>query len=163
MNQQQAKAPKISSTQIVLEAARDLHDLDQEVTRESLQAATGLQLYIVDERVRVLINEGTMIRLERGKYAPAETFREPRPMSKTILASGMVKYEIGDQLLELTPHEDRAFAELTAGALVKLVGIEGNRQAGIVNARNQERLDALEKSSRSRDWPSRTNKQKAGT
>ena len=147
-----SNGPKeISSTQIVLEAARDLHDLKQPVTREALVAATGLTLYIIDERLRVLKNDGLMDHLGRGKYQPAAVFHEPRPISKTILSGGLIKYEIGDHVLELSPHEDRVLSELTAGALTKLVGIEGNQQAGGMHDRLAMRLEQLEKIVRDRD------------
>lgn len=129
------KPKEITSTQLVLEAAQGLAAQAQRVTRESLQAATGLSLYIVDERIRVLINDDRMVRLGKGRYAPAAKFHETRGISKTILPGGMVKYEIGDQIFELSPEEDRNLADLTAGALVKLIGIEGNRLADVMHAR----------------------------
>lgn len=141
------KPKEITSTQQVLDAARDLAAQEQDVTREALHAATGLALYIVDERIRVLINDGKMLRLERGKYAPAETFHETRAMSRTILPGGVVKYEIGDHILELSPQEDRNLADLSAGALVKLIGIEGNRLATALHSR----LGKVEKIQRDRE------------
>jgi len=137
----------ITSTQLVLEAVQDLAAQEQDVTREALQAATGLSLHIVDERIRVLINDGKVLRLERGLYAPAETFHETRAMSRTILPGGIVKYEIGDMVLSLSPQEDRNLADLSAGALVKLIGIEGNRQAGSIGMR----LSRVEKIQRDRE------------
>lgn len=141
------KPIKITSTQQVLEAAQDLAAQEQDITREALQAATGLSLYIVDERIRVLINDGKMLRLERGRYAPAETFHETRAMSRTILPSGVVKYEIGDMILSLSPQEDRNLADLSAGALVKMIGIEGNRLATTLHSR----LGKMEKIQRDRE------------
>ena len=137
---------KMSSTQIVLEACRDLDDMNQPVTREALVIATGLSLYIVDERLRILTSEGQLQRLKRGEYKPAPVFHEPRAISKTILPNGIVKYEIGDQIFELSPHEDRVLADLNGGSLVKLVGIEGNRQAGEVHSMLLNRMDVLERS-----------------
>ena len=139
---------EITSSQMVLDAARDLAAQEQEVTREALQIATGLPMHIVDERIRVLINiEGTLVRLERGKYAPAEKFHETRPMSRTILPGGIVKYEVGDQILNLSPQEDRTLADLSAGALVKLIGIAGNHLASTMDAR----LGRVEKIQRDRE------------
>lgn len=146
------KPPKdMPSTQIVLEACRDLDDLNQPVTREALVIATGLSLYIIDERLRMLTNEGQLMRLKRGEYKPAPVFHETRAMSKTILPGGHVKYEIGDQILELSPHEDRMLSDLTAGSLVKFVGIEGNRQAGEVHSMLVARMENMEKVLRDRD------------
>jgi len=76
-----------------------------------------------------------MLRLERGKYAPAETLHETRAMSRAILPGGIVRCEFGDMVLSLSPQEDRNLADLSAGALVKLIVIEGNRLATTLHAR----------------------------
>lgn len=134
-----------SSTLKVLEAARDLHALQQLVTRESLEQATGLKLHVVDERVRVLINQGHLRRVQKGVYVPAVMWPEPRPISKTLLGNGMVKIEIGDTVLTLSPHEDRLLSSLQGGALLQLSAIEANRQAAEVG---QDMAQALARAMR---------------
>lgn len=150
---------KIQSTQLVLDAARDLHALRQKVTRESLRMATGLTLHIIDERIRVLINDERMVRVDRGEYEPVNSFRDSCVMSKTITSDGLIKYEIGDQILELTPHEDRMLSELTAGALVKLIGIEGNQQAGTMHSQIERRVRLLERIQRDNSRRSSTKRE----
>ena len=79
---------EITSTQLVLDAARDLHAMDQDITREALVAATGLKQHIVDERLRVLCGDDRMKRIGRGAFALGEQYHESRAMSKTLLPSG---------------------------------------------------------------------------
>lgn len=108
---------ELTSTQLVFDAARELHAQNQKVTRESLREATGLPLHIVDERLRVLTNrDEKLVRLQRGQYKPAEVFHDTRAMSKTILQSGAVKYDIGDDVIELSQHEDRVLFSLVTGS-----------------------------------------------
>ena len=59
---------------------------------------------------------------------------EPRAMSKTLQPSGMMKYEIGDVTLLLSPAEDRMLCILVAGSSVHIATIEAIRQVGMVQA-----------------------------
>ena len=43
---------------------------------------------------------------------PAVKHTPARPMSKTVIPDGSVKLEIGDDILTLTPREDRMLANL---------------------------------------------------
>ena len=52
----------------------------------------------------------------------------PRPISKTILSNGSAKIEIGDEVLLLTPAEDRALGQLMTGAAGVAVLAESSRQ-----------------------------------
>lgn len=134
-----------SSTMKVLEAARDLHALHQLVTREALEQATQLTLHVVDERVRLLINYGELIRKQKGVYEPTVRWPEPRAISKTVLPDGRVKIEVGDELLTLTPHEDRMLSSLQTGAGMQLTAIEANRQMTVVHASLADRVQKLER------------------
>lgn len=51
--------------------------------------------------------------------------RVARAISKTILPSGLVKLEIGDEVLTLTPQENRMLAELQAVAAAQVAALEG--------------------------------------
>ncbi|AVS68145.1 hypothetical protein C8245_22990 [Paracidovorax avenae] len=134
-----------SSTMKVLEAVRDLHGLQQLVTRETLEQATNLRLHVIDERIRFLINQGLVRRDQRGVYVPVVAWPESRAISKTLLPDGSVKIEIGDVVLLLTPHEDRMLSQLQAGPLAQLTAIEGNRQAAEVHSALADRVRALER------------------
>ena len=109
-------APKtIPSTQRVLDAVRDLREVDQIATRETVAELTGLKMAIVDDRLRALVDDGKLKRLLRGVYELVETWPEPRELSCTMLSTGWVKLELGDALLSLTPTEARRAARALGG------------------------------------------------
>lgn len=135
---------KKSSTTVILEAVQELHALEQIVTRETLAQITGLKLTIIDDRIATLVDDELVIRVQRGVFVPAQTFPAARPISKTVLPSGMVKVEIGDDVLTLTPREDRALASLQAGTAVQMANIESGHQAAVLAgdlARTVRRLE----------------------
>ena len=124
-----AAAPKsITSTQRVFDAVRDLRELDQTATRETVAELTGLKMSVVDDRLRALVDDGKLKRLLRGIYELVEAYPASRAISKTIVGNGYVKIEIGDQLLTLTPSEDRDLAMLQAGAAGQAVLINSTNQ-----------------------------------
>lgn len=108
-------APAITSTQRIFDAVRDLRELDQIATRETVAELTGLKMGIVDDRLRALVDDGKLKRLLRGIYELVETWPEPRELSCTMLSTGWVKMELGDDLLKLTPTEARRAARALGG------------------------------------------------
>lgn len=137
---------KRSSTQIVLDALRDLHQQEQIVTRETLQAFTGLKLPIIDDRIRALVEDGLAIRVQRGVFVPAEVHPPARPMTKTLLPDGTVNLEIGDTVLILTPAEDRMLARIQAGVMMQAATIEVGHQTALIAGEIQGRLNRVERS-----------------
>ena len=122
-------APKpISSTQRVHQAVRELRALEQIATRETVAELTGLKLAIVDDRLRALVDDGKLKRLMRGVYELVEEYPETRAISKTVLPTGYVKYDIGDHVLTLTPTEDRVLSQLGIGAAGQAVMIHSTNQ-----------------------------------
>lgn len=119
--------PTIPSTQRIFDAVRELRSLEQIATRETVAELTGLKLSVVDDRLRALVDDGKLKRLLRGIYEVVEQYPPARAISKTILSDGSVKLEIGDELLTLTPSEDRALALLQAGAAAQVAAIETGR------------------------------------
>ena len=105
-----------STTTAIYEAAQDLHAMGTEITRHTIAELTQLPMVVVDDRLRALAEDGRIKRLVRGVYAVVKQYPPTRPMSKTVLADGFVKIEIGDEVLTLTPREDRVLAVLMAGA-----------------------------------------------
>ena len=123
-----AAAPKaITSTQRVFDAVRDLRELDQIATRDTVAELTGLKLAIVDDRLRALVDDGKLKRLLRGIYELVETYPEPRELSCTTLSNGWVKLELGDALLSLTPTEARRAARALGGFAEDARVIESTR------------------------------------
>ena len=120
--------PTIPSTKQVLDAVRELRAADQIATRETVAQLTGLKLSIVDDRLRALVDDDELKRLIRGVYELVEKYPEARAISKTVLPSGWVKWDIGNDVLELTPAEDRVMAQLSMGAAGQAVMIQSTNQ-----------------------------------
>lgn len=132
-----------STTALVLEAVQDLHNQEQIVTRETLAELTGLKLSVIDDRLGTLADDGAILRVQRGVYVPAPQHPPARPMSKTVMPDGMVKIEIGDEVLTLTPREDRALANLMAGAAAQAAAIETGRNTALMAAELGEEVKRL--------------------
>ena len=145
MAQDIAKEPHKTSSTLVLDAVRELHAQEQVVTRENVAEATGLKLTIVDDRLGVLVDEGEILRIKRGIYVPAVVHPPARTMSKTVLPDGWVKIEIGDEILTLTPREDRTLAQLQAGAAAQLTAIEAGHHATRLHAELANHILKLER------------------
>ena len=118
----------LASTQRVYAAVRELRSLDQIATRETVAELTDLKLSIVDDRLRALVDDGRLKRLLRGIYELVEEYPETRAISKTVLRSGYVKYDIGDLVITLTPTEDRVLSQLGIGAAAQAVMIHSTNQ-----------------------------------
>lgn len=144
MDAEKDRGPKKTTLQIILDAVHDLHAQEQVVTRETLRDATGLKLTTVDDRIAILIDDGLVHRKNRGVFVPAAQHPPARPISKTILPDGMVKIEIGDEVLMLTPREDRFLASLQVGPAIQFSGIETGHQATVIAGDFGLRLRALE-------------------
>lgn len=123
-----AEAPKaITSTQRIFDAVRDLREVDQIATRETVAELTGLKMSVVDDRLRALVDDGKLKRLLRGVYELVEVFHEPRELSCTTLSNGWVKLELGDDLLQMTPTEARRAARALGGFAEDARVIESTR------------------------------------
>jgi len=133
-----------TTKQQILDAIQDLHGAEQLVTREALLEVTGLKLTIIDDRVATLVDEGAVIRKGRGVFVPATQHPPARPISKTVMPDGMIKIEIGDMVLELTPKEDRALASLQAGTAVQFAAIETGQELSTLMAAMRTRMMKLE-------------------
>ena len=101
--------------------------MEQVATRETVAELTGLKMGIVDDRLRALMDDGKLKRVLRGVYVPVEVHPPARCISKTVLTDGTVKIEIDDEVLTLTPREDRALAMLQAGAVMQVLGISAGK------------------------------------
>jgi hypothetical protein len=111
----EAQTKAITSTQRVYDAVLGLREVDQIATRETVAELTGLKLAIVDDRLRALVDDGKLKRLLRGIYELVEIFPAPRPIYCGIMHDGMVKMELGDDVLTLTPSEARRAARALGG------------------------------------------------
>lgn len=140
-----AQGKPLTSTQRVFDAVRDLRGLDQQASRDTVAALTGLKLGIVDDRLRALVDDGKLKRLTRGYYELVETFPPPRAIFCGILSDGMVKLEIGEQVLDLSPTEARTAARALGGFAEDARVIENGRQHLFLATELAARVDKLER------------------
>lgn len=134
----------VSSTERVYAAVRELRAQDQIATRETVAELSQLRQVVVDDRLRALTNQGRLRRVKRGVYDLQHSFGEPRVISKTVLPDGTVKYDIGDEVLTLTPHEARILAELSVGAAYAAVAIASTRDLEAGMSDIQSRVQRME-------------------
>ena len=128
MQSENKTSKPITSTDRIYDAVRELRSLDQIATRETVAELTGLKLSVVDDRLRTLVDDGKLKRLLRGVYELVETYPETRVISKTVLPGGYVKWDIGNEVLTLTPAEDRTMAQMSIGAAGQAVMIHSTNQ-----------------------------------
>jgi hypothetical protein len=136
-------AENLTSGQKIWDAMRDLANQEQVITRELLEDLTGLKMYIIDSHIKTLKSAGKIVALVGGVYRIANEYPVTRSMSKTVLPDGMVKIEIGDEVLTLTPKEDRALAGLQAGAAVQYAAIDAGRASTMLAAQLGEQVKKL--------------------
>lgn len=134
-----------SSTDRVFDSVRELRALAQIATRETVAELTGLRLGIVDDRLRTLVDDGRLKRLLRGVYELVEVFPATRAISKTVLPNRMVKLDIGDDVVTLTPEEHRTLAELFVGAAGMAVMIHSTNQHLFLATEVAARVDRIER------------------
>lgn len=98
-----------STRETIHDALVDCYNAYQRpVTRGQISELTGIKNSTIDEHMDKLINEDqTAIRMDRGLFEPVIRFAETRAISKTLMPSGMVKLDIADVCLDLTPAEHR--------------------------------------------------------
>lgn len=137
--------PKKSSTETVFEAVVELHAQEQTSTRETVADVTGLKLSIIDDRLSSLVDDGRLRRVLRGVFEPVVIHPPARPISKTTLADGTVKIEVGDDLLCLTPREARVLASTMAGEAAQIAAIELGRSTAYLTAELAAKVKKLEK------------------
>lgn len=134
-----------TSTDIVLEAAEDLHRLEQPVTWESIAEYTGLKKGIIDDRLKVLVADEKLIRLQRGVYRPARQHPPTRPISQTELPDGTVVLDIGDEVLHLTPREARTLGGMLGGKAIQASQIDLGNHAAVMAAELAAKVRRLER------------------
>ena len=115
MEKMESTSKPIPSTERIFQAVRELREVDQIATRETVAELTGLKLSVVDDRLRTLVDDGRLRRLLRGVYEMVEVFPPPRNTYAGIMQDGMVKVEVGDDVWTLTPNEARRVARVLGG------------------------------------------------
>lgn len=140
-----SETPADASRAIVLQAIKRLTDEHGSATYQQIIDAAGISQHIVKERCDQLVNVTHEVeRITRGVYRAIKAFAPPRPISKTVLADGEVVLEIGDDVVHLTPQEDKMLRGLFGSTPVEIHQPQQQMQAGTVNLIPKSPLMALE-------------------
>lgn len=134
-----------TNKQLVLEAVEDLHRLEQTVTRETLAAHTGLKLSVIDDRLKALVADERIIRVQRGVFVPVAQHAPTRPISHTELPDGTVVLDIGDEVLHLTPREARTLGAMLGGRAIQAAQVDIGHAAAFANSELTARIRQLER------------------
>ena len=136
---------KQSTKEIVLDAVIELHNQEQIVTRETLARYIDLPLSVIDERLKILANDGLIARVQRGVYVPVVQHAITRPISHTELPDGTVILDIGDEVLKLTPKEARTLGTMLANRAMQASNIELGHYSALAVNEVMLRIRELEK------------------
>ena len=116
-----SETPADASRAIVLACIKQLTDEHGSATYQQIIDAAGISPHIVKERCDQLVNVTHEVeRITRGVYRAIKAFAPPRPISKTVLADGEVVLEIGDDVVHLTPQEERLLRGMFGSAPVEI-------------------------------------------
>ena len=116
-----SETPADASRAIVLACIKQLTDEHGSATYQQIIDAAGISPNIVKERCDQLVNVTHEVeRISRGVYRAIKAFARPRPISKTVLSDGEVVLEIGDDVIHLTPQEDKMLRGLFGSAPVEI-------------------------------------------
>lgn len=111
--------------QMVYNAVADLTNAGKRAHRETIKEVTNLRQTVVDNHLKTLKNEGRVRLVERGVYVAEPSPREERAVSTTMLPEGLVKLEIGDDILTLTMREARHVGFFLAGVAIQFATADG--------------------------------------
>jgi hypothetical protein len=134
-----------TNKQLVLEAVEDLHRLEQIVTRETLANHTGLKLSVIDDRLKALVADERIVRVQRGVFVPVAQHPPARQISHTELPDGTVVLDIGDEVLHLTPREARTLGAMLGGRAMQAAQVDIGHAAAFANSELTARIRQLER------------------
>ena len=110
------------SRAIVLACVKRLCDKSEQRVANycDIVAESGISPHVVKDRCKELVESQEIERVSRGVYGAVKVFKPPRPISKTVLADGEVVLEIGDDVVHLTPQEERLLRGMFGSAPVEI-------------------------------------------
>lgn len=117
--------PPRSTGKIIFDAIEDLHANEQVITHDTIAAASGFKLSIVNDHVARLLDEGRLQRVARGVFVPTTAAPPARSISATLTPNGVAKLEIGDFCIDLWPREARMIGALFSGLGLQFSSIQG--------------------------------------
>ncbi|HGO8797510.1 TPA: hypothetical protein ACLBDC_000066 [Neisseria meningitidis] len=124
----------LSDIDKVYQGIVDLHNAEQVVSREALAEMTGLKMSEITKFTKLLVEHGKIYRVTRGIFKPAIGFGETRPVSVSVLDSGMGVLEIGDTVLHLNPQEMRTLGALMSGFGQQFASIQMGREFSVLRS-----------------------------
>lgn len=140
---------QMTNKQMVLEAAIDLHNQRQVVSRTTLEAVLNLKRISITESLSILEEEGLLDRVVNGVYVPVIQHPASRIISKTTLNDGTVSLEIadkaGDIVIKLTPCEARKIGEYFMYEAVQMSNIQAGHLATAAIAESKREMKAMRK------------------
>ena len=140
---------QMTNKQMVLEAAIDLHNQRQVVSRITLEAVLNLKRISITESLSILEEEGLLDRVVNGIYVPVIQHPESRIISKTPLYDGTVNLDImdkdGDINLTLTPAESRYLGSLFMYEALQMSNIQAGHISTAAIAEGKREMKALRK------------------
>lgn len=114
-----------------------VHQCIVDLTNQRRPAARALvaqllneKLSVVDDAVKRLKEDGLVRTVVPGILEPVEQFPPSRAISRTLLPDGRSKVEIGDAVLDLTPHEAQVLGMMFMGDAQSLTYWHEERRAG---------------------------------
>ncbi|MNK90298.1 hypothetical protein D3C87_1103440 [compost metagenome] len=100
----------------MLQTIGEIHESGRVASRQTIAAVLNVPLSKVDEHIKRLLEAGAVRRLMPGVFEPVEVMPDARAVSVTRLRGGWVKYEVGDEMMTITPEEERMLAMSVKGA-----------------------------------------------
>ena len=125
-----------TSRQIIMDAIQELTGLGHSLTRDNLQAATGLTMHIIDDHVSRMVDvEGVLRRVRPGVYElvmgvgkmPSVHFSDLDDGALVIEVEGCGKLVVEDQRVA------RKIAERLSGSYAQVAMLELKYQFGLVS------------------------------
>lgn len=126
------KKNKFANGHLIWATILELRDTERRINRRALADLTGLKPGIVDDHVERWIEKDQLRRAGNGELEVIEQFPATRPISKTTMPNGLVKLEIGSDLVELTPKESRVIAREFAGHMHELAQADSANRAVVL-------------------------------
>ncbi|PTT39841.1 hypothetical protein DBR23_10055 [Acidovorax sp. HMWF018] len=131
-NEEPTKRDRFANGHLIWDTIIELRNSERRINRRALADLTGLKPGIVDDHVERFIEKDQLRRAGNGELEVIEQFPATRPFSKTVLPDGLVRLEIGSDMLELTPGEARVIAREFAGHLQELAQTDAANRAVVL-------------------------------
>jgi hypothetical protein len=135
----------IARNAMMYQAAVGLYSAGRQISKQNLCEVTGVRMSIVDEHVDKLRKAGKLRRIVAGVLELVHSFPPDRPISRTTLDTGLVKLEIGDEYIEITPGEAGKLGLKFHGDAMMYAMVQKERVVYDMVARTERELRAANK------------------